>query len=94
MRSHWTSGARRDLEEIDAYIAMDNPSAATRVSTAIFDQTDALALHPHLGRAGRVPDTRELVITSTPYVVPYRVRDGVVQLLAIIHGAQRWPEAF
>jgi toxin ParE1/3/4 len=94
MRIRWTPGARRDLEEIDAYIALDSPSAATRVSTAIFDQTDALAFHPHLGRPGRVPDTRELVINSTPYIVPYRVRDQVVELLAVIHGAQNWPGEF
>ena len=94
MKIRWTPGARRDLEEIDAYIALDSPSAATHVSTAVFDQTDALALHPYLGRPGRVPDTRELVITSTPCIVPYRVRDQVVELLAVLHGAKNWPDKF
>ncbi len=44
-----------------------------------------------MGRGGRVPGTRELVISRTPYIV---VDADKVTILAILHGAQRWPEAF
>ena len=65
MRLRWTAPALRDLEAIGDYIARDNPAAAARVVTDILDRTDRLAKHPHIGRPGRVPETRELVVTKT-----------------------------
>ncbi len=47
-----------------------------------------------MGRAGRVPGTRELVISGTPYIVPYRVRGGAVEVLRVFHAARRWPTEF
>ncbi len=44
-----------------------------------------------IGRRGRDPETRELVITDTPYIVGYRVTNRV-EVLAVIHGAQDWPD--
>ena len=38
-----------------------------------------------MGRAGRVPGTRELVIPDTPYILPYRVRAGAVDEFSYIH---------
>ena len=92
MKVRWTAPALRDLEYVGDHIAKDNSSAASRIVTSIFDQTDVLAEFPHLGRTGRVPDTRELVISKTPYIVPYRVRENEVEILAVFHGAQKWPE--
>jgi plasmid stabilization system protein ParE len=51
-----------------------------------------LATSPALGRSGRVAGTRELVIPRTPYVVPYRVTGDVVQIITVLHSAQRWPD--
>jgi len=47
-----------------------------------------------LGRPGRVPDTRELVISNRPFVVAYAIARDRIVILAIYHGAQQWPEAF
>lgn len=47
-----------------------------------------------MGRPGRVPDTRELVIAGTPYVMAYRIEGAQVHIVAVIHGARRWPEHF
>ena len=94
MRLRWTVPALRDLEQIGDYIARDNPAAANRVISRILDQADILMGYPHLGRPGRVRETRELVATDTPYILPYRVRDEEVQILAVIHGARRWPLRF
>ncbi len=48
--------------------------------------------HPGLGWPGRVPNARELVITGTPYVVPYRVLGDRVEVLRVLHAAKRWPK--
>lgn len=94
MRVQWTRPAHRDLEAIGDYLARDAPAAAARLVSRILSQVDRLATFPGIGRVGRVPDTRELVIVGTPFIVPYRVRDDVVEVLAVYHGARRWPEGF
>ena len=94
MRIRWTRPALRDLAEISDYIGQDSPGTAHRMLGDIRRQVGQLSSHPHLGRPGRSPDTRELVITSTPYVAPYRVTAGVIEILAVIHGARRWPSDF
>jgi toxin ParE1/3/4 len=48
--------------------------------------------HPHIGRAGRVIGTRELVVSGTPYVIPYRVKEDRLELIAVFHDKQKWPE--
>jgi toxin ParE1/3/4 len=47
-----------------------------------------------VGRPGRVPGTRELVIAHMPYIVPYRVRGEAIQILRVYHSARRWPDSF
>ena len=94
MRLRWAVPALRDLEAVGDHIARDNPAAAARLVARIFDQAGKLARYPHRGRPGRVPHTRELVVAGTPFLVPYRVRDGEVEILAVFHGARQWPERF
>ena len=92
MRTRWTRPALGDLEAIGDFVARDNPAAAGRLVTRIVEAIETLCDHPHLGRPGRVAGTRELAIAETPYVVPYRVVDDGVEILAVIHGARRWPD--
>jgi toxin ParE1/3/4 len=73
------------------YIAPDKPRAAARIVQTIHETVDLLRRHLNLGRAGRVSGTRELVVSGTPYVVPYRVRDDEIQILRVFHGARKWP---
>ena len=47
-----------------------------------------------MGRVGRVPDTREFVITDTPYIAAYQIVEDTLVILRVLHGAQRWPEQF
>jgi addiction module RelE/StbE family toxin len=80
------------LEDIYERIAADNPTAARRMIERIRAAVTRLAASPALGRPGRVAGARELVIPRTPYIVPYRVKGDVVQIITILHGAQRWPD--
>ncbi len=83
-----------DLEAIGDFIARDDAGAAQGLVTRIAASVEQLGDYPHLGRAGRISGTRELVVPNTPYVVPYRVRSDEVEVLAVFHGARRWPDAF
>lgn len=92
-RIRWTKRALRRLDSIGAHIAKDNPEAAARVVSRIVSAVDALADHPASGRAGRIRNTREMVLADIPYIVPYRVSDREVEVLTIMHTSQKWPEA-
>jgi toxin ParE1/3/4 len=85
---------KRALNDRDAqldYIAEDNPMAAVAQGDRIEDQVDQLLQHPQLGRPGRKQGTRELVISRTPFIVVYRIRGKRIELLRLLHGAQKWP---
>jgi toxin ParE1/3/4 len=96
LQIEWRRQAQDDLNDLFRYVFEFQPSAAWSLRDAIKRHVELLAAHPALGRPGRVPGTRELVIPSTPYIVAYMVdspRD-VVQVLAVIHGARLWPAEF
>jgi toxin ParE1/3/4 len=94
VRVRWLRRALRNLDEEAEYIARDDPDAAAQMVGRIATSVEQLATHPALGRTGRVPGTRELVVSGTPYVVPYRVRGETVEILRVFHGARKWPEKF
>ena len=89
----WTENALQHLDDIAAYIALDNPKAAENVVRRIVESVSGLRFYPRIGRGGRIKDTRELVISSTPYIAVYRLRERI-EILAIYHGARKWPESF
>jgi len=91
----WSTAAIADLARLRAYIAEDDPAAAQRVALHIVHNVETLLpTNPRIGRPGRVPGTRELVIPKTPFIVPYRIMDSTIEVLRVYHGARRWPERF
>lgn len=87
----WTRPAARDLLALRTYISERNPTAAESTAARILGAMERLIDFPASGRPGRIPNTRELVVTGTPFFVVYRVRHEDIELLRIIHGARRWP---
>jgi toxin ParE1/3/4 len=95
LQIQWTEAAEGDLDTIERYIARDKPTAAVRQVLRIVKAVEQiLPKAPFLGRPGRVPGTREMVVTGTPYIVAYRVKHNSLQILRVIHSARKWPEAF
>ncbi|WP_082890188.1 type II toxin-antitoxin system RelE/ParE family toxin [Halotalea alkalilenta] len=93
MKVFWLAAALRDRDTQLEYIAAKDPLAAVTQGDRIQGQIDHLAEHPNLGREGRVSGTRELIIASTPFIAVYRVlpRAKRIELIRLLHGAQRWP---
>jgi toxin ParE1/3/4 len=91
MKLIWSREAIECLIEIRAWIEQDNPKAARRMAEAILKAGESLRVFPRMGRRGRRTGTRERVVPGTPYVLPYRVRKGVVEIAAVVHGARDWP---
>jgi toxin ParE1/3/4 len=94
MKIRWTVGAERDLNSIFDHIIGHDPKAALSMYRQIRERVEALGRFPKMGRPGRISGTRELVLTGTPYVVPYRIQRRTVVILAVVHAARRWPDRF
>lgn len=82
-----------NLVAIVEYIEKDNAERAKSFAQEIQTKTDSLAEFPGMGRPGRVVGTRELVIHPN-YIIAYRVRADVVEVLRVQHVARRWPKRF
>ncbi len=90
----WLEEALQDLKEIGRYIAEDDPVAAYRVLTKIEASTNSLQHHPQLGHSGRVPQTREVVVSGLPNIIPYYIKRQEVRILAVMHTSRKWPDEF
>lgn len=94
MQIRWLTDAVDDLQALRQYIAQDKPVAANNIAKRITATVNLLADQPALGRPGRVPHTRELIISGTPYIVAYHVKNNMIQILRVFHGAMQWPDSF
>lgn len=88
----WLDEALNDLQSLRHYIAQDNLAAAIKIVKKILKAIDRLSVQPSMGRPGRVANTRELVISGTPFIVPYRVKNKAIEILRVFHCAMQWPD--
>ena len=92
MLVRWTKPAADDLTHICDYTEERlGVAQARRVAGALYEAADSLKQMPRRGRTGRKPNTRELMVSGYPFVVIYRVGDEAVEIIRILHGAQKWP---
>jgi plasmid stabilization system protein ParE len=87
----WSRRAIRNLIQLREHIEKYSEQNAALVADRILRAVVLIQSHPEIGQPGRVVGTRELVIPDTPYVIPYRVRRGRLELIAVFHGRQKWP---
>ena len=92
MRVRWLRNALRNLDDEATYIATDDAAAARLVVQRVLNAVAQLAEQPALGRPGRVPGTRELIVTDTRYIVPYRARGEWAEILRVFHTSRRLPD--
>ncbi len=92
MKVVWFKSAILDLISVRDYIIQDNSQAAQQVVQRIKDKVSLLSEQPGIGRLGRVPNTRELLVDRTPFILPYRVRDNKIEILRVLHTSRQWPK--
>jgi toxin ParE1/3/4 len=90
MRVAFDPAARDDLDRLFAWIAKDNPRAASEMVARIESKVMRLEILElvEMGRPGLVEGTRELL--EWPYIIVYRIdraRDEVV-VVSVVHGAR------
>ena len=91
MRIRWLRTALRNLDDEASYIALDDALAARTVIERVLEAVGQLAEQPGMGRPGRVPGTRELIVLKTRYLVPYRVHGDTISILRVFHTSRRLP---
>ena len=91
MQLRWTEEAATDLERIADYLLTHVPDRAAELVRTVYDAPGALLTFPYRGRPGKKEGTRELVLSPLPYLVVNTVRDYVIFIVRILHGAQQWP---
>jgi toxin ParE1/3/4 len=92
MRVRWTEPAARDLTGICDYTREHlGRESARKLAEHVYTAVGSLLQFPHLGRLGRKTGTRELVFSGLPFLAVYRIRNEVIEIARILHGAQKWP---
>ena len=93
MKLRWTKRALHQFNDLQAYIANDNPIAAQAVAQQIAEATLLLLREPSIGRPGRIDGTREWVVNRTQYLIAYRIQAESLEIMAVIHSKQSWPSS-
>lgn len=88
----WTDYATDNLESALAYIAVDDPAAASRIGKKIRTAIDWVAYFPFLGRETASLLIRHLVIPKTNFVLAYKVGEDSIRILALFHTSQEFPQ--
>ena len=91
MRIRWTEGAVGNLDQVEEYIALDNPPAAIAAVNKIIDSAQMLADYPTIGKRGRERGTRELVVAGLPFIVIYAVQREELVILRVLHTSMKFP---
>lgn len=95
MQIKWTVSALNDLDsEMDYLAAEAGNEIAKKAYAAIQKKISSLINFPYLGREGRIFGTKELVLTDYPYVVPYRVCEDRIEILAVFHTKRKLPDTW
>lgn len=88
----WTDEAETDLENLLAYYFDEaGTEVAAMVYQRIREQVGSLKLFPERCRSGRIPGTREYVLTRLPYIAVVVIDDVQVTVVAIVHTARKFP---
>lgn len=93
-RIQFTIQAGRDLEEIEAFISLDNPDAAARLLVSVRETCALLARQPQLGRSRFElwPGLRGFPVGN--YLIFYRPAAEGIEVIRVLHGARDLPELF
>jgi toxin ParE1/3/4 len=87
-----TSQAARDLREIVAYIARDNPAAAERFGLALVEKAELLKTFPLVGKKVKGTE-KDRVLVEDPVLIFYQpdTAAGVILIMRFWHGARGAP---
>lgn len=86
---NWTRESEIWLRDIYTYIASDNPEAAARTLTRIYEKAQLLRAQPRIGYRYEPEKSREVrILLYEHYRITYMIKaDGDIDILGVFHGA-------
>lgn len=86
---NWTAEAEKWLRDIHDYIAQDNPIAATKVVSGIYEKVQILGNFPEIDYKYRTePEGDIRILLYGHYRIAYLIRGKEsIDILGIFHGA-------
>lgn len=85
---NWTAESQRWLKDIFGFIAIDDPVAAKRVVSGIFERAQVLTEHPKIGYRYQSSSRPVRVLMYGHYRIAYLVNDGGdIDVLGVFHGS-------
>jgi len=91
MRIRWTEGANGNLDQVEEYIAQDNPPATVATVNKIIEAAQMLSDYPTIGKRGRERGTRELVVAGLPFIIIYVANQEELVIIRVLHTAMKYP---
>ena len=88
MKIDWLTLALLDLGQVREFIWQENPQAAERVCSRIQAVIEHLARLPEMGREGRRPGTRELILPDLPFRIVYRVHGDICYISYVVRATR------
>jgi plasmid stabilization system protein ParE len=82
-----TKRARRDIQELLAYIAADNPGAARSMQGRIDKSLRLLAARPFIGQSAGLRDPSLRRLSIPPYIVFYRPQAETLAVVRVLHSS-------
>ncbi len=84
----WSHEAEQWLKEIYGYISEDNPTAAEKVVSGIYDKAQMLSDFPQLGHKYREePEGDIRILLYGHYRIAYIINSNYIDILGVFHGA-------
>ena len=86
---NWTGESEIWLRDIHTYIASDNPEAAARTLTRIYEKAQLLRTQPRIGYRYEPEKSREVrILLYEHYRITYLIKvDGNIDIVGVFHGA-------
>ena len=90
----FTPKARRDILEIEDYIAVRSEPAADDFLDALDEKCQLLTMNPAMGRIRLELGESTRSFPCGRYVIFYRPIDGGIEVLRVLHAARDLPSAW
>ena len=85
----WTEESAQWLEDIYEYISADNPKAAEKVISTIYEKVQVLREHSEIGHKYQTVSGRKVrILLYGHYRITYLIKEsGDIDILGIFHGS-------
>ena len=85
----WTEESARWLQDIYEYISADNPDAAEKVISTIYEKAQVLIEHPEIGHKYKTVSGRDVrILLYVHYRITYLIKgSGNIDIVGVFHGS-------